>query len=419
MKNKRFIGLFFAAQVIFGAILLLQSGCETTQPNGTLVRRSSRQTSSSSVSVKTNTVAKNAIPPAQTPAPAAQSPVVRSGDIPLAQGTPRQVNPAYNTNLLSPSRPTEPTVAESNEAGAILEPSGKAAATASETYVVQKGDTLNRIAKTHGCSVSDLKSANNLAGNDIKIGQKLIVPASFAAQSEIAAAGQQTYTVQKGDTLSRIATMFDVSVASIKETNSLASDNIKTGQTIVLPANASATPKEVAAPKPTVKASGHSYTVQKGDTVGSIASRANCKQKDLMELNDISDPKKLRVGEKLKLPAGSKAIKAETAAKASKSSSKTASSGKAGSSNGNLLPTDNILSDSPAPAPTTVSPEASATTAAPAASTATESAPAPVTVQPDTTKASSSSSGLESLDGEPVTPTVPVQSDSGSSTEQP
>ena len=40
-------------------------------------------------------------------------------------------------------------------------------------YVVQKGDTLSSIAKSTGVSIADLKKANNLSGDDIKIGQKL------------------------------------------------------------------------------------------------------------------------------------------------------------------------------------------------------------------------------------------------------
>ncbi len=43
-------------------------------------------------------------------------------------------------------------------------------------YVVQKGDTLSTIARTHGTSVAALKKANNLASDDLKVGQKLLIP---------------------------------------------------------------------------------------------------------------------------------------------------------------------------------------------------------------------------------------------------
>jgi len=43
-------------------------------------------------------------------------------------------------------------------------------------YVVQKGDNLTLIAKNSGVSVSDLKKANNLTGDSLKVGQKLVIP---------------------------------------------------------------------------------------------------------------------------------------------------------------------------------------------------------------------------------------------------
>ena len=44
-------------------------------------------------------------------------------------------------------------------------------------HVVQKGETLAAIAKQHGVAVADLVKANNLANpNDLKVGQKLVIP---------------------------------------------------------------------------------------------------------------------------------------------------------------------------------------------------------------------------------------------------
>ncbi|MGD1018263.1 MAG: LysM peptidoglycan-binding domain-containing protein [Verrucomicrobiia bacterium] len=43
-------------------------------------------------------------------------------------------------------------------------------------YVVQKGDTLSAIAKNNGVTITDLKKANNLTSDSLKIGQKLVIP---------------------------------------------------------------------------------------------------------------------------------------------------------------------------------------------------------------------------------------------------
>ncbi len=45
-------------------------------------------------------------------------------------------------------------------------------------YLVKSGDTLSRIAKTHGTTIKALKAANNLASDRIVVGEKLKIPAA-------------------------------------------------------------------------------------------------------------------------------------------------------------------------------------------------------------------------------------------------
>lgn len=47
--------------------------------------------------------------------------------------------------------------------------------TGNKMYTVRQGDTLYNISKRFGLTVDDLKTLNNLADNNIKIGQKLVV----------------------------------------------------------------------------------------------------------------------------------------------------------------------------------------------------------------------------------------------------
>lgn len=51
-----------------------------------------------------------------------------------------------------------------------------------------------------------------------------------------------------------------------------------------------------------IKDTGHLYTVAKGDTPKLIAKRLNLNYEELLKLNRIEDPKKLRIGQKLHLP---------------------------------------------------------------------------------------------------------------------
>jgi LysM repeat protein len=43
-------------------------------------------------------------------------------------------------------------------------------------HIVQKGETLTSIAKASGVTIADLRKANNLTSDVLKVGQKLVVP---------------------------------------------------------------------------------------------------------------------------------------------------------------------------------------------------------------------------------------------------
>jgi LysM repeat protein len=49
-------------------------------------------------------------------------------------------------------------------------------ATGVAVYLVKSGDTLTRIAKTHGITVKALRAANNLATDRISVGEQLKIP---------------------------------------------------------------------------------------------------------------------------------------------------------------------------------------------------------------------------------------------------
>jgi LysM repeat protein len=51
-------------------------------------------------------------------------------------------------------------------------------------YSVKSGDNLNRIARANGVSLSALRAANNLKTDQIKVGQKLKIPAKGSGASE-------------------------------------------------------------------------------------------------------------------------------------------------------------------------------------------------------------------------------------------
>ncbi|MDD5262194.1 MAG: LysM peptidoglycan-binding domain-containing protein [Methylacidiphilales bacterium] len=128
--------------------------------------------------------------------------------------------------------------------------------------------------------------------------------------------GSGSYTVQKGDSLSKIAKKHGVTVASLKTGNNLSSDHLKIGQVLNIPgasASSASAPTEAAAKGTTEHVAraavanstvGYkSYKVAKGDTLWKIAKNFKAKPAEIAKLNGISDPSKLKVGMRIKVPA--------------------------------------------------------------------------------------------------------------------
>ncbi len=79
-------------------------------------------------------------------------------------------------------------VAATSAAGATTVATEAAHTGADSTYTVKSGDNLGNIAKSKGVSVKALRSANNLKTDQIKVGQKLKIPAKAATAADTTAA---------------------------------------------------------------------------------------------------------------------------------------------------------------------------------------------------------------------------------------
>lgn len=159
--------------------------------------------------------------------------------------------------------------------------------TSDNTYVVQKGDSLYAIARKLGTTVDNLKSINNLTTDALSIGQILKVPGSNNNQPSTS--DQTTYTVQKGDSLYAIAGKYNTTVDKIKSLNNLSSNLLSIGQVLKIPTNNTPTNDNVV------------YTVKKGDSLYSIAREFGTTVSAISELNNLST-NVLSIGQKLLLP---------------------------------------------------------------------------------------------------------------------
>lgn len=146
-----------------------------------------------------------------------------------------------------------------------------------------------------------------------------VQPPIAAVQPPVASGKGGEYTVAKGDTLSKIARKTGVSVSAIKQANSLSNDFLKIGQKLNLPEGAKTVASAPAAVKSTAPAASvatapaagyGTYEVAKGDTLAKIARTYGTTPDKIAKMNAISDPKKLKIGMKLKVPGQSPATTA-------------------------------------------------------------------------------------------------------------
>lgn len=158
-----------------------------------------------------------------------------------------------------------------------------------EYYTVKKGDNLWDIAHKYGMTVSELKELNKLSTNNLKIGQTL----KIAKNDEKNPDEYLIYKVKNGDNLWDIAKKYDTTVSTLKSINNLKSDKLTINQQLFIPkTNNSGTKND------------NIYTVKKGDTLYDIAEKYNVSINDIKEKNNLTS-NILKIGQVLEIPNSS------------------------------------------------------------------------------------------------------------------
>jgi len=196
-----------------------------------------------------------------------------------------------------------------------------------DIYTVKNGDTLGHIAEKLNVSVANLRKANGLKSDNLKIGQVLTiasrdkdtVPSAQEKPTQTITINYE-YIVKKGDTLGEIADKHGIRTNDLKTANKLKNHNLQIGQKLVIPNPAveikiASRSKEAVSTKTEVKKASQSisqnntnsnltvsnvYAVQKGDTIYDLSKKFKISKESFKKWNNLNS-NNLRIGQKLYL----------------------------------------------------------------------------------------------------------------------
>lgn len=231
--------------------------------------------------------------------------------------------------------------------------------TQAEYHKVKRGETLASVAKKYHCSTSEIKRWNRLKSSKVKIGQRLVVRpesplpvqmASGESKSAVSSADNKDKTtlaiadgkeakvanqaaadkdtnaavvskakvvnkyhkVKSGESLGKIADKYKTSLADLRKWNNIKGSTIHTGDKLIVGMTeiseqiAENTPETKAKPKQNSNSLDFIYyTVRQGDTLWKIAQKHNGTVEEIKKLNNISNEKSLKPGQKIKVGVAS------------------------------------------------------------------------------------------------------------------
>ncbi|WP_312942341.1 LysM peptidoglycan-binding domain-containing protein [Oscillibacter sp.] len=201
------------------------------------------------------------------------------------------------------------------------------------SYAVQWSDTLWGLAQVFGVSVESILKLNpGLEAENLQVGDVICIPLASAPKpvtptptpvmpspkpSVVCGKGTFSYTIQREDTLWKLAQIYGVSVQSILKLNpGLEAQDLQIGTAICIPfapapKPVAPTPKPMPAPKPVTPMptspvvcgdEAFTYTLQREDTLWKLAQIYGVSVQSILKLNPGLEARNLQVGDAICIP---------------------------------------------------------------------------------------------------------------------
>jgi murein DD-endopeptidase MepM/ murein hydrolase activator NlpD len=203
-----------------------------------------------------------------------------------------------------------------------------------ETYTVQKGDTLEKIAKKFNVSIKEIKKANNIKDErKIRDGMKLVISTKIISinktnfkmgskkisKRKLKRNRELIYVVQKGDALETIAKKYRLTVKELMDYNGMKDEKIFVGDELKIPPKGAkiAQKQEQKEQEKRGLSSCKVYVLKRGGTLKHVSEKLGISVKTLEKLNNISADKWLKAREKICIGEKKEEKTAETTQKKS------------------------------------------------------------------------------------------------------
>ena len=135
-----------------------------------------------------------------------------------------------------------------------------------------------------------------------------------ATETPSTGGAETVYTVKAGDSLSAIAAKYGTTYKVLAEYNGIANPNIiRVGQQIKIPGKSAPATQEKTEPTTQQPTAETVHTVKSGETLSGIARKYGTTYQQLAAYNKISNPNKISVGQKIKIPGTATEEKAQEA----------------------------------------------------------------------------------------------------------
>ena len=156
-------------------------------------------------------------------------------------------------------------------------------------HTIEKGQSLYSISKMYNVTTSDIIRLNPGCDEKIYAGQTIKIPTGKESQK-----GETFHTIQAGETLYKLTTMYNVSAKDICEANpGLSAENFRIGQVILIPqkkeeqtATATQTPTEQTTIQgPVVPKCKDMHKVKRKETIFSVSREYGISEQELIAAN--------------------------------------------------------------------------------------------------------------------------------------